>query len=752
MILRFDSAPAYELASAILGEGIDSFPYHRDLDERSIEIDDPILAQLLSSLEGAPVVAVPVFGNDSDEWLLAGVDRHSTELAYFSFHRFVLPTFALLSEGQYFARFEPFSSSGPQVHVAAGQLYAGYVALRSPRGQRSIVMRKLAQWGRLLARKPSLALARAPSYAELLSRFHEALALNDPVGAAQALEGLQRGQLITAENSVFLRVRIWAQQGEWRSIYNSESYPRLATLPLPRAIRRALITAFHHEVLLDLEQRGAYEEALTRFKSDRGKLGAMLGGRKPLTDSAVVRVFAYEAAAAQDRGSFDELVPIPGLDAPAQACLNALQPILPPRYVMPIVPAPKRLHSALNDGNYDAAWQIANELESPMERCRNLLRIAMRYPDAGAAAIEAYDSLTTQARAELEVLEPLLDVYLTRLLGVSPGSNEIRDWPGWFDRLFGAPNDTELAASIETLIGSTDTLRQESVTALGDCVGKLFNAHSELLSRLDTKRALESIENSLLEEPEFPQSGPEYGTLYQALFDCLIWIAAGGKKQTEKLLRLAGAVLDESPRKFDAVLSDLRQWFTRPTPALEDEVLDAFDLLIAYGARREHLMELYRDWLGHFLDRPASSKWERAQQEVWLSLGEWLQPGNDLLTPLRERLADLVRAEIDPVAALPQGFRLGIFTLDPRSAERASEILQKRNTSLDIRVCAEKDMNNTVASLARNSDAAVVVTRCLKHAIFYGIGPLLGSKPIYPDSRGSASIVRAVEEFARTRL
>jgi hypothetical protein len=38
----------------------------------------------------------------------------------------------------------------------------------------------------------------------------------------------------------------------------------------------------------------------------------------------------------------------------------------------------------------------------------------------------------------------------------------------------------------------------------------------------------------------------------------------------------------------------------------------------------------------------------------------------------------------------------------------------------------------------------VVVTTCITHALTYGIGPYL-REPVYPQSSGSTSILRAIE-------
>lgn len=749
MILRYDSASAYELAWAIVSQPFPSIAFQTDAAARVITVDNPELAQLLQSIEQTPAGIVPILGPTIDTWLVAGKTRRETERAWYSIQRFVFPTYAELRGGHRFAQYETFSSSASAMQVAAQPLYEGFIALESAPHQRPILLKKFALWNRLWLNKPSLKITRAPTYAQLLARFYEALALHDFGSAEQVLAELQQHHLVTIENLLFLKIQLWARQAAWQRIYTMDAFARLAVLGLPREIRRVLLIAFHHQILLELEQRGAYAEALERFQSERNTLGLMLTGYKPMTDSPVVRVFAYQAVAMKDHEAFQELESIAGLDNAACACLHALRSFLPVRAPTIVLPLGEQLRNALEERNYDTALHLAEEIPSRPERTRELFRIAMRYPDAKPIVIAAYNQLSPDELRELELLEPMLDIYLDRFLHVSAPIAFPRTWADWFERLVTAPRDAQLPRALDHLIEQAQSFDISSVRVLRERIAGVVE-QSDLSGNAQVRRALEALIDALLKEVDFPNPELEYRSLYSLLFDCLLLFGQGNKEQTEKLLRLARVVIEDSlPRELENTVRDFKEWFGRPSPFLENQLLDAFDLLINYGARREHLLELYRNWLETLLDRPQSTRWERTQLELWLAFGEWLESGEDLLQPLRKRLSVLSQVEPDPVSTLPDGFRLSIFTLDPRAAERAKTVLMQRNPKLEVRICAETDMNRTVESLARNCDAAVIVTMCLTHAIFYGVEPLLSRKPIYPKSPSAGSIVRAVEDFIR---
>lgn len=110
----------------------------------------------------------------------------------------------------------------------------------------------------------------------------------------------------------------------------------------------------------------------------------------------------------------------------------------------------------------------------------------------------------------------------------------------------------------------------------------------------------------------------------------------------------------------------------------------------------------------------------------------------------------VTKKDIDnPVANLPDGYRISIFSLRESSTARAKQLLLERNKNLDIRISLEKDLNAQAKALAQNSDLVVIITTCISHALTYSIGPYLKKDPVYPLSSGSTSIIRAVEEHLR---
>ena len=108
MIIQFTKEPAYRLASELVTQSGQAAAYRLDAVARTIEVDDDDLATLLSRIDLTEPSVLPVFGAESDRWLLAGMDQRSAGRAFAHVNHFLLPTYGALSDDHAFATFEPF--------------------------------------------------------------------------------------------------------------------------------------------------------------------------------------------------------------------------------------------------------------------------------------------------------------------------------------------------------------------------------------------------------------------------------------------------------------------------------------------------------------------------------------------------------------------------------------------------------------------------------------------------------------------
>jgi len=363
----------------------------------------------------------------------------------------------------------------------------------------------------------------------------------------------------------------------------------------------------------------------------------------------------------------------------------------------------------------------------------------------------AYWELPREEQAHLAKQFAFLHQYLTYLQELTstpkqpPSEFNIQNWLEWLQLIEADPDNPALLASLDRLTAITDerSWDLEKIKLLCDkLLGFIINSHSA--SYRYTKTALQRIADFFLKEEDFPRDENAYTELYETLYLGLLEIGEINQRTGFALLRLAEAILRQSPLVCERISKNFFDWCKTPIPSLENWVLEAFELLAEYGLAPSLLAMWYREWVSYLLSLPGNR--ERSNLETWMLFGEWIQPGRDLLLKVQQALTDVVQGTIDdPIATLVGGYRIGIFSLRASSAQRAKQLLLARNATLDVRICIEKDLSEQAKALAQNSDLAVIVTTCITHALTYGIGPYLKKEPVYPQASGSTSIVRAIE-------
>lgn len=769
MLISFPESTHYDFAMQFLQRtntallGIQSRSHHLE-----IEANNPIIGRLLQRVSENRPTVFPYLGSTSHAWIIMGQTRRQLDRTLVQVSRFAVPTYAEFATNNRLPQLRSFKKEGTRLQQLGAVLYpAGYYSWRSPVKHFDIILRQLDMWMNLEEACPSFQVEQYPTYRSLHDVFEAALAAGNWREAEQCLQEMQQVHLITADNLAFLQVQMLAQQQRWLDIWRRPDFANLARMRMPRAVRAALLTAFHYSMILPLEQQEQWEAAFDAFKQARSKLGLLLTGRFGLTQAPVIQVYAYQAAIEKDYDSLTQLSSVSATQA-AQVCIEQLQQILgagntatdvvlgdSSSTTSSISPL-RQARMALADLDYDSAIRFAEEVTQSAEKAVLLMQIAFHSSDIPVAeeALLSYWELPSEEQVRIEELHSFLPPCLKYLLEITNSASShiassplIQNWLEWFDVAEKDPDNSELTASLDRLTVSTDDRcwNQEKVKLLSD---KLLSFIVEPRSSLYpyTKIAIQRLVDFFLQDADFPREEDAYSDLYETLYVSLLEKQEVNQSTGLILLRLAEAILQRSPMQRDRLCKNLIDWCKTPIPALENWVLEAFDLLAEYGLVPGLLAAWYRDWVSHLLNLPGSR--ERANLEAWLMFGKWIQPGPDLLNQLMRAVTVVTEKDIDnPVANLPDGYRISIFSLRESSTARAKLLLLERNKNLDIRICLEKDLNAHAIALAKNSDLVVIVTTCLTHSLTYGIGPYLKKMPVYPQSSGSTSLVRAIEEY-----
>ncbi len=762
--VSFSNRVYYDFAEAFLqGATACSFDVQFHPQNMKIQVNHTVLTRLLERMSNGQSVILPYCGSKIDHWIITDITRRRLDQTLARVSNFVIPSYAEFGTPSQVPQLKLFDPDKNQLQKLGAALYqTGYYSWQSPPHYRTIIFNRLALWLDLEEKQPTLRAQQTISYHTLHQTFEMALAAGNWLEADTCLHEMQRLNLSTADNLMFLRIQLLAQQQQWQVIWKHPNFSVLAKMRLPRAVRAALLTAFHHTELLPSEQKDDWQTALSRFRAAKPKLGTLLTGRFGVTQGPVVRVFAYLSILAKDRDNLAKLMSVES-DLETQHCLENLAKLLPsaPQPILLEIDPLTQARLALFNADYDLAIQAAGHIEDSVDRTLLLLELAFHSNDLNVVdkASTAYVELLPEQQANLHQRHPQVERYLefvtattTPDVSIEVGPSTvttpvIENWLEWFEQMEAAPDAPYLASTLEYLKTVTDdrfwtpeNVSQVNQRLLG-CI-----TQPALLSRSVTRDALHYLTTFFLKDAGFPREEEAYIELYEVLLWGLQEQGQVNETNSLAFLRLAEGVLRQSPFRRDEILKNFQTWFAKPIPALENQVVEAFELLAEYGLEGWHLVDWYRTWVTQLLNLPTSR--DRVSLEGWHAFGAWIQPGDDLLHHLKQSLTTVIEQDIDnPVERLPAGYRIGIFTLRASSAERSKQLLLQRNPALDIRICLEKDLTATAKSMAQNSEMVVVVTTCITHALTYGIQPYLASDPVYPISSGSTSIVRAIEEY-----
>ena len=382
----------------------------------TVQTNNRVINRLLERLAVTNSTVLPYFDKQQDQWFLVGQDRRILDQTLSRIAPFIIPSYAEFSGNGGLAQLVPFIPHKDKLNQLGQQLYTlGYYSWLSPATYRSTILDRLNIWLELEAKQPAIPLPEKHNYHDLYQIFEQALAASNWSKANKVLHEMQRLNLITAENLQFLRIQWLAQQQKWQEIWEHPDFATLAKLRMPRDVRAAMLTAFHHTMLLPLERTEEWETAFTVFQEARVHLGTLLVGRFGLAQAPVLRVFGYQALFDGDHTTISQLQ-ADAPDAETRRCLNALEKLLPPiADDKPLVTDPLRqVLLELRAGNYDQAIALIKSIEDIVERVLLAIEVAYHSNDDDLAqeAWAIYQRLSPEQKDALTKDHRYVSLYL----------------------------------------------------------------------------------------------------------------------------------------------------------------------------------------------------------------------------------------------------------------------------------------------------------------------------------------------------
>ena len=580
---------------------------------------------------------------------------------------------------------------------------------------------------------------------EVLRSFELALASFDRASAEKSLAFLRTNLRLDAINLGFLTIRLLSTFQEWERICRMEQFTSLCQTRRTPRITTVMVEALYQTRILEFEQDDDPQQAIAVFRNDiMTTTGTLFDTCPAHVTPAAGKAFLLAAltAAPQNTTLVNQLIETASdwPDHEAKFFHRIVGSAFEETPSVTTVDVQPRTYE-------DEVELLRTELKSPtLQRATAGLIAATQLDtlDAFQAVVE-YVGMLDAAEREILLSNAFNGPAFARMQEEAGGGTVPKTWVEWISQLenVSVTESQEFAKRAAEEWRVHDQLRTESdVRDLTSAISgvpagaqdRLFDTITYLVQWVQSDRA-------------WPES--HLVPLYRSIYDHLMvqlslrwWQEAAGtaRELLDGMLQLGLESAD-----YKRILNDM------------SDVLP----MEAGAADFDFLMELTE------LTVINSSPDPNARQELWARIIAVLGSVQTRLT--RGDLAlvnDLGQvfgmSEVFPVPPLvPEeqetgpspldGKLIAIYTLTEQAGDRAKRLLVDLYPNIRVELSHDHGGNTRLEGLARNADIFVVCWRSAAHAATDVIGRYrpADSPTLYPDGKGTSSIMRAVRQHSQ---
>jgi len=671
--------------------------------------DHPLALEIEALRAGLPA-SLPYPGTRGVTWFTVAPTQEKLRGSIVDLRAWVFPSFAWEDHKAPIGL--PGTASGRLGPLIAAVSPSGYFRWHSAVDRIDTILRRLRQMRLLERRRPSSTTAPNPTLFELRHRFQVAIGVGDAAAARGTLAAIDAGQLDSAVNVGFMRLRFHAAFDDDQSILSDAALPSLLQMRMPTRIRSAVLRAHHRLYLHNLEREGRLSAATARYGSELHDLiGAQIGGLDRddmIDDTAVIRLAAYRLHYLQDLNALRDLAQTQ-VDEVVAALLAALQ---------------------VGDRRAELAQDVALEGGSVHDRgevhAALIAELPKTHPDPSPVADGTGRTLFPIGWSELS------------------GAFRRKDWQA-VDGFLSASQDG----------GGIKTADRSSIaTAIGEALLELATL-ADTDADADAARRFNSIMLAAIDTSEPALSRPEYRPVYAVLLP--IWSErrrySTFPPDGHLLLALVDAIFTHgsAQEEVEAVISIRSWWQARPVPRRLAWLLDALDLIseqsaVAGSVAHDVATALWVDGAEQIRRDPETIP--RTSLALWHRIGARLGFDSESIVEFLGPPATVAeQVAADPLRNL-SAKRVAIVTLQEKAAIAARDILRGRISADILVVCEHAAGAQTDA--ARSADVILFAWAANKHAVYEAFDGVR-DRLEYVSGKGASSIVTALERWATQR-
>lgn len=598
------------------------------------------------------------------------------------------------------------------------------------------VVQQWQRYWRLLDRRPLAASHVPQTFDQVRAAFDSALAVRNETGARSCLAALRERFGLSAENRLFLEIRLNAAFGRWDEIAAHRLLQTIVHLRLPPETYGDVMEALYEAKVSAFERAPRLEDLLDSFRETVAETARPLfRTRRTSKRPAVLKVFIlFELIQAEPsvQSCIDLLRALPsgsfgGLDASLRTHVARLAATDNHRV------AQLAVSNEQFDRAYDLLWPLrdevhvllnlvlcARESEDPEKALAVLTRLAAAPKDIREAVEEGAPTRLNRLRSMASKFDRVAQRSLAEQFEQSPGE-AADDYVERWRELARSCGVNEILADPRAPLSAAECLTRLVVEA-PDLFERLHALWHELfVGRMEPDRRLMPIYVALMEtiraRGDFSET--DRGLLLQTL-EALVM--AGPDSATYR------AAVDEVHEVFREVRS----------PHVMAWALDVCDILAVAPTR----------------DADARMRLLLSVQQAGVEYAARLSP---MIRALLRMLLSEANIEVSPVLIDDQLIEtqsisgrsdvrvLALYSLDEAAINRASQLLSELFPQLKVECNSDSVCTSRLKTLAQNADAFVFAWKSSKHAAYDCVKAAVKDKTrlIMADGAGTTSLVEA---------
>jgi hypothetical protein len=601
--------------------------------------------------------------------------------------------------------------------------------------------RLLRQWRlyeALLSRRP-----RAPSYVpstfhQIRASFDRALLARNEVAAQAAMAALRERFGVSAENRLYLEIRLSAAFERWEAIAQHPLLPRLIHLQLPPETYGDVMEALYRAHAQSFEAGPTLEPLLTQFRSEISVPALPLfKTRRTSRRPAVIKAFVlYELLQDEPQWAVCEQL-LKGLPL---GTFGAVDTLVRERCAKSPQAADFEVATAaLSNEEFDRAWELLWVLPDSVDVLRGLIACARESadPDKAVAVLTRLDASDTAVRSSVESASATRLANLRASHRVPAG---LRDRNSVFVRWPDEPEEryidrwAEFVRSVEPTALLADrqvaTVAVQSLTHLAvddpALLERLYPLWHELfIERIEPNPLLVPVYLEMLEvlraRDVFQHTDQEL------IHQILVAIVDSGNDSSYRQAVNAVAEIFKTIRSPQAL-----GWALDVCDSLSQRRVRDADARLRLLTQVMQVCQEYRSRLDSL----------QTCQLRLLAKEAQLEP------PELPEAATSTDKDTNAIDENP--YRVAIYSLDEAATRRAVEILKSLHPHWVVQTNADQVCTDRLKALAQKADVFVFAWRCSKHAAYYCVKANSQKKNlVMARGVGTTNLVTTAVDFLR---